>query len=68
MSGIYQQQLVHVSEAKMTYDATFGSEQALNEEFRIFVQNCQRAFERDMSSKESKILIKVPSTHIVTIE
>ena len=53
-----QQELV--SDAKRTYDATFGSEQKLNKEFRMFVRNYQRAFEQNVCRKEGKNLIKTP--------
>ena len=52
-----QQKLVSI--AKRKYDANFGSEQKLNEEFRIFVQNYQRAFEKNLSRKESKSFITI---------
>ena len=48
-----------VSDAKQKYDATFGSEQKLNKEFRMFVRNYQKAFEQDLSRKQSKSLIMI---------
>ena len=55
--ALHQPELV--SGAKRKYDTTFGSEQKLNKEFRMFVQNYQRAFEQNLSRKESKSLIEV---------
>ena len=34
-----------MSDGRRKYDANFGKEETLNEEFKMFVQNYQRAYE-----------------------
>lgn len=42
LTTFQQQELV--SDGKKKYDAIFGKEEILNEDFKIFVQNYQRAY------------------------
>ena len=57
LTAFHQKELV--SDAKKKYDATFGAEQKLNYEFRMFVRNYQKAFEQDLSRKGSKSFLRI---------
>ena len=57
----FQQQKL-VSDGRRKYDAVFNQEVKLNEEYRIFVQNYQRAYEGRFSGKQGKNRLKVTNT------
>ena len=53
----FQQQEL-VSDSKRKYDASFGKEESLNENFKIFVQNYRRAYEGKIAEDEGTNQLK----------
>ena len=57
MTAFQQQELL--SDGKRKYDAVFGKEKSLNENFKRFVQNYQRAYEGKFTEDEGTNQLKI---------